>query len=269
MRRIGTLLCCFLLVVAAPSYAAKKSSMLRGGLGFLFADSNSFENPGAFSMLRGASFEAGGEKDKERRTDAATTSLVMGSGRVGGGVFFTRTGLEGQLDEKNLSADVVGGALGVNFARNRVSVGAEYSRVIDGNASSDGVASVSLTLHPNGKGFSAGMGASTTFNADTEIRTARLGLGWAFTPDVMFESLAKWNDLQDNDDYSLGGFFTVSTNVVYVGTGYYFHNSSRTHEALARLGVVIASAVDLSALASKVLIANSDPTYGASVRVKF
>lgn len=255
-----------LITLSGSAFAeGKSSSISRGGLGFLFSDTNSFSNPGRFSLMRGRALQFLGTRNPEDSTQALTPSFVYGTGGFGLGVFVKREGLNMIVSDR--STDSVGAGLGFNFAKNRVSVGFGVEKSVDAFAD-DGVFLATITLHPAGKGFSMGAGVSTTTNVSPSTRTAHVAMGYAFNPMVSFEAIAKFNNLTDTNDITGSGFFTLSGQRAYLSAGANYVKLTKHVEAMGRVGVVF-GAFDLSAIASKDFAFGKKLKYGGSLRVRF
>ena len=254
------------LLLSTTALGASKSSISRGGFGFLYADTNHFNNPGLFSQLRG--FAIAGDMEKNLDTDDISTSpsVVYGNGRVGLGVTAQRTGPNPMNPGTSTVSAVAGFCF--NFAKNMAMVGVGYERSIDGNAPNDGLVSGTITYQPTGKGFSIGGGYSMTINADTDVKAAIGALGYAFNPMVQVEGTFAVNDLTDMTDYTIGGFLNITGRILYVTGGFTMENLSTEKTAMARLGFVLGNAVDISGYGSKLLVTGSEYNVGGVFRLR-
>lgn len=254
-----------LSLICSVAPAAAKSSISRGGFGFLYQDTNHFANPALFSQLRGFSFAGDFYKNIDAEEVTANSSAILGNGRVGLGVFAERKGYV--LNDPEDSTDSAGVGFGFNFAKNMANVGLEYSRSVDAAAPTDGTVSATFTYQPSGKGFSIGAGGSTTINGDTDVRSAIGALGYAFSPMVQLEGTFSFPDITNVNDWITGGFLNVTGRILYVTSGFTYWTSYMTQTMMARVGFVIGNTVDISGYGTKVLGAPSY-SYGANFRFR-
>lgn len=253
-------------LLSTTAMGASKSSISRGGFGFLFADTNHFNNPGLFSQLRGFSFTGDFEKDQDAGEVAAGSSMVFGNGRVGLGAFAERRGWD--IQETATTTDSAGAGFGFNFAKNMAMVGVGYQRSIDQYAPSDGTVSGTLTYQPVGKGFSIGGGYAMTINADTDVKSAIGALGYSFSPMVQVEGTFTMNDINDTSNFTAGGFINVTGRFLFATGGFTLDNPSAVKTAMARVGFVLGNVVDISGYGSKVLETGSEYNFGGVFRLR-
>jgi len=254
-----------LFLVSTVATAATKSSISRGGFGFLYADTNHFTNPGLFSQLRGFSFSGDFYKNIDEEEVTANSSAVIGNGRLGLGVFAERKGFV--LNDPLDSDDSAGVGFGFNFAKNMAMVGVQYSRIIDGNAPTDGTVSGSITYQKPGKGFSIGVSGSTTINGDTDVRSVKGALGYSLSPMVQIEGTFQFPDMTITTDWITGGFLNITGKMLYATGGFTYWTSYMTQTAMARVGIVLGNVVDISGYGTKVFGAPSY-SYGANFRLR-
>jgi hypothetical protein len=252
-------------------FAAKGGSAMMGGVGFLFPDMNEFTNPGQMALNRGVAVQGFYTREDQTKTQAFTPSIVAGSGKWGGGVFARRTGTS--LTTPATATDRVGGALGMSFAADRVTVGAGYDRETSVGQVDDGTATVSLNFNGKGRvGFCAGAKATSTINALVRTRTALVGIGYGFSPKVNAEAYYSFNNLDDTNNVTFGGSMSVAMLKGLYASGAYSNvkNSLVTNKGyvVGRLGFQMAM-VDVSAHAEKLLMTGQPWSYGGSLRVMF
>lgn len=257
-----------IFAVSAPMAFAKGGHLSRGGLGSVFPDANSFLNPSRFATMTG--FSAQGEfvlfKDVSPGFALTRPSIAFGNGKVGMGLYGQRLG---NMTSPRSSTDSVGVAGGVALVKEKLLFGASYERSIDANPPSDGVLSGTFSLIPKGKGVSLVAGGSTTFNADTEIRTVGGGIGYAFSPMVMVEVAGKINDLNDLSDFTATAGMSVQGRVLYAAGLYTYNKVAATHGAEGRLGFIIGNVFDAAGYAQKTFTTGSSINFGGSGRLRF
>ena len=267
MTKAFTLLSLVLLITSVAQGAAK-TSINRGGFGFLYSDTNHFDNPGLFSQLRG--FAASGEyfKNQDSNEVTANSSVVFGNGRVGFGAFGSRAGYE--LNDPTASEDSVGGGFGFNFAKNMGMVGLGYSRSIDASAPNDGTATAAITYEGMGKGFAIGAAGSTTINADTDTRSGVAALGYSFNPMVQIEGVFTERDLTDLGGWKGSACVNVTGRVVYLTGGFDFEKvtDSYAKSVKARLGFILGNVVDISGYGTRSLETGGQFNYGGIFRLR-
>lgn len=259
----------FTLLVSTFAFAKGGSgSNFMGGLGFQFADPNSFLNPGQLSLNSGAHLEAAYDKQDGTKVQALTPSFTWANGKFGFGVFGTRYTTD--FTNKDLSVDVIGAAIGGAFANQRLTAGIEAHRSISKGQTNDGYANA--TINYNGlkrMGFSLGVNAGTTLNnAVKELRHGGASLGWGFSPAYSIEAHYEINDWDNTSDYTLSGFATAGAKNFYCAAGFNYEALTKLNEIEGRLGLNFGT-VDLSARGSKVLDTNYAYTYGGTLRVNF
>jgi len=253
-------------ILSTTAMGASKSSISRGGFGFLYADTNHFNNPGLFSQLRGFSFSGEFEKDQDESTVVGHSSMVAGNGRVGFGAFAQRSGFD--LTDKELTTDSAGTGFGFNFAKNRAMVGVGYQRSVDQYAPSDGTVSGTFTYQPTGKGLSIGAGYGMTINADVDTKSVVGALGYAFNPMVQVEGTYTINNLDNRGDSLIGGFMNVTGRFLYATGGFTYDVGTLAKTAMARVGFVLGNTVDISGFGSKVFETGSEYSFGGVFRLR-
>jgi len=246
---------------------AAKQDLTRGGLGFLFQDHNSFENPGQFSIDKGAGLEAmymKGDLDAQ----AIVPSFVYGNGKFGLGVYGMRSGTS--LSDSALKSDEIGAGVGFSMAKERVTVGIGAKRSLESNLTSDGEVGATVTINGAKRvGASIGAGFNTTINADGgDVREGKLAVGYAFNPMTSVEVVGTFNNLSDFNDWKVGGFLNYNGRIFYFSGGVNRYNTTEVNELLGRAGFVLGR-VDLSLYAGYQLDQGTDPTIGGSFRFAF
>lgn len=269
MKRTLSLLATALLLVSVPALGADKSTkIIRGGLGFLYPDHNSFTNPGQFPLSYGMAFEAGYTRVNASTTQALTPSLVYGNGKVGLGAFYQRAGagLTGAG-----STNAVGAGFGVALLKNKLTFGAGYSTSLSTGRTDDGTVQLTANLNgPQRQGPSLGLGVTSTINSTIGQRqTATLGVGYSFRSNNSLEGGVKFNRLSTLGDYSPFLAGTLGTQFLYVGANYLYGVLAKTHTVSARVGFIFGRYVDVSALATRVMTTGGATSYGASLRASF
>jgi hypothetical protein len=256
---------CGAMALCGASQAASKTDILRGGLGFLFPDHNSFSNPGQFSISHGMAMEADYSREDSTQLQNLTPSLVYGNGKVGLGAFGSRTGTN--LTAKNGSLDVIGAGAGVALAKERLTLGVGYDRVISSSPQNDGNLRVEATLNgPQRKGPAFGVEATTTLGS-THIAGVTAAAGYSFRSNVSIEAVFKNYDTRQFKNSTLSGFVNWADNMFYLGAGYTYLNLNSLNEIEGRLGVMLGRFVDVSVFAAKVF--KGELSYGGSLRASF
>jgi hypothetical protein len=272
MKLLHVLFTCGLLLAAAPSQAASgKSTISRGGLGFLFPDHNNFNNIGQTALDKGTSIELDygvTPVTGASNVQMATPSIVFSTGSFGLGAFVQRSGTS--LTETANKTDTVGAGLGFALAKQRLTIGVQGYRSIDIAQSSDGTVGASLAWNGDKRvGFTAGAGVTTTLNqANEDTRAGTVALGWGFNPMTKVEVVAKLNNLSDTNDYDLGGYLTYEGNVFYFSGGYNYLAQSKDSQVRGRAGLAFGK-FDLSAFVDYTIVDGGSPAYGGTARVTF
>lgn len=259
-----------LLVCLVPTNSfAKKTHILRGGFGFLFPDHNSFANPGQFAITHGAAFEASYSQASIGSVKGLNSSFVLGKGKWGMGVFGSRVGTA--IDSPATSADVVGGGIGFSILKERMTLGVSYVRSIDVAQTSDGAASVSLTMNgPKRMGPTIGLGATTSLNAaGGDQQSGVIGFGYTFKSNVNLEANYNQNNFRNTDDFTASGFVNYGAKYFYFGAGYSYLNVAGDHQIKGRIGFLLGRFVDFSVFADQTLESGGALTYGVSLRASF
>lgn len=239
-----------------------------GGLGYLFIDPNSFNNPGQVPLVGGAHLEIAYEKIDGSQYQSLTPSFVWGNGKFGIGVFATRMGTD--LGQSQMANDYVGGEIGVAMASERLTVGLKSYRSISVGQMNDGYADVALNWNGMKRvGFSLGVNAGTTLNnAVKEVKHGGASLGWGFNALYSLEAHYEMRDFDDSNDYVLSVFANAGAKNYYASAGANHYALLKVNELEARLGLNFGW-FDLSFMGSKVLDANYAYTYGGTLRVNF
>lgn len=270
-----------MILVPGAASGARKANVIRGGQGFLFPDHNTLTNPGQLSLSKDTGIQAmymRQDTDTGFGTEtfqAATPSIAYANGRVGIGVAATRLGTS--LDSDS-STDSGTAALGFNLGKRRnVTVGATYTRGLDGDQTNDGTLSAAINLNPSkGEGFAIGAGFSTVLNDTTggSTKGAVVGLGYSGrNRNNNIEVNLALPNLDDTSAYTIGGYATLGDKAYYLGAGYEYGKTAtgNTSDLLGRLGFVLGrgSDVDFSVFLNYRMEDNAKPAYGATLRVTF
>lgn len=264
----STVLVVFAAVFASSAFADKSTKIIRGGLGFLFPDHNSFANPGQFPLSYGMAVEAGYSRTNGSSQQSLTPSIVYGNGQVGVGAFFARSGTS-LTDES--STNSIGAGLGASFLKDKFSVGASYTRDLSDTRTSDGTVNVTANLNgPQRKGPSVGVGVGTTLNATGgDYQTANASVGYSFRSNDNIEAGVVFNNLRNTSDFDPVFAGTFGSQYMYMGVSYRYKKLAEDHVVGARLGFILGRYLDLSASASYVLETGGEANYGATLRASF
>lgn len=271
MKLLHWLFVCGLLTLAVPSHAAQQMPISRGGLGFLFSDHNSFENPGNFADDKGTGVQASYSIQQQANGQPAeqdfTPSVVYGGTDWGFGVFGQRAGTD--LLSDNNKTDSVGAGLGVGMFKDRLTIGVEGSRSIDTNQTNNGVVGGSITW--NGmkrEGFAIGGAAYTTLDqVGGDVQNGMAAIGWGFEM-TKLEAIATFNNFNNLNDWDMGGALTFEGRVFYFSALYNYLMLSNESQLAGRLGFVIGK-FDASVFVQNTFVTGSNPEYGATVRIAF
>lgn len=265
MKKVIFVLILSLFCSSFTAIAKPKGNLIRGGLGFLFPDANSFSNPGQFAMNQATSVEAYYTRQNLSQAQSVLPSLVYGNGQFGLGAYAGRS-------SSNLasvsSTDTVGVGAGVGLMKNKMTIGAGYDRITSSANNNKGTVRGMMNFNPAGMGPSLGVGGFSTLNSGTKTQGATVGLGYIARA-ALFEINALSNDLKNSKDQTGSAFLTLQTARVYLGGGYSYLRLAAAHAVQTRVGMLLGSTFDLSLHAEKVLLKTSQPTFGASVRAAF
>lgn len=255
--------------LSVSALADKSTKIIRGGLGFLFPDHNSFSNPGQFPLGYGSAFEAGYQRaNGANPQQAVTPSFVYGNGKVGLGAFYSRGGTS---LTNSTASDSVGVGAGVSFLKDKLTMGLSYDTDLQTSRTSDG--NLLFTANMNGpqrRGPSIGLSLGSTVNAaGGDRQKANFGFGYSFRSNNSLEGGITFNDIRDTGDYSPYVAGTFGSQFIYAGGYYTYAKLAATHSVAARVGFILGRYLDLSALASYVLKTGGAATYGATFRASF
>lgn len=239
---------------------------MRGGLGIVFPDANSFSNPGYFATVNGFSAEGRWRHIQMEGDNIVTPSAVLGNGAFGFGAYGQRFG---KLDDVDLATDTVGAGAGVALVKEKLLFGVAFERSVEKVVQNDGTLTATLSLVPKGKGLSVVAAGSTTFNADEEVRTATLGVGYVISPMLALEAAVKANNVNDFEDLTGTAGFLLQAKYFYLGGRYSYNNLSELHGAEGRLGIVVADLFDASGYMQRTFNDAYALNYGASARFRF
>ncbi|MBI4403533.1 MAG: hypothetical protein HY537_05200 [Deltaproteobacteria bacterium] len=268
---------CVLVIASSAAFGAKNTMMRRGGVGFLFLDHNNLgANPGHLAQDVGTGIEIGYTRQKVGTTDSTaqtlTTSVAYGNGNLGIGVFGNRASTD--LTKGDLSADTVGAALGGSFAKQQLTVGASYQRTISSGTTNNGAFLGSLVYSgAGGTGIAIGAQADLTLaKAGSNTVGATGAIGYAFKDRLSsVEATFNFPDVNRTSEYIGSGYLNVGYKIMYFGGGYNYIKTSATgvSQAQGRVGVLLGSYVDLSAVAQYQFVSGSTLAYGGTLRASF
>lgn len=267
MSRTKSLLAFLVLFgFAAESFAANSANILRGGLGFLFPDHNSFINPGQFAASHGMAVEAMYGRDTASGPQSVQPSFVYGNGAIGFGAFASRSGADLL---SGTHTDTAGVALGANLLKGRLTIGGSYLQTL--TPSSSGSVTGTLTFNsPNRQGVSVGVGYTRPLTGATAVSSLTAGLGYSFMSNNNLEVNFKLADITSMSSYDLGVYFTTMKGMVYLGGGYVMSKSATTaHGVSGRLGFMLGQHADLSATATHYFVTGAAVNYGGTFRASF
>jgi hypothetical protein len=255
-----------LALVATSAQARSGSSLQRGGLGFLFPDHNSFVNPGQFATSHGSALEFAYQRQNvDGGTQSVGPSFVYGNGSFGLGLSAVRGGTS--LSDEGSFVDLGTAGLGFSAMKERMTIGASYSRIFNGTAVNDGVVGATLTLQGARRmGAVFGLGYRRVLGPDTQAAT--FGFGYAFQSSNSLELNVDFNDLDDVNDFTASGFFNLGRRWFYMGAGYSFANLSEVHSGQARVGFILGK-VDVSGTIAAPFTSGGTLTYGGTLRAMF
>jgi len=266
MKKSSFLVLVLAAVFTTSAFADKSTKIMRGGLGFLFPDHNSFANPGQFPLSYGMAIETGYTRVNGSSAQGLTPSFVYGNGQVGLGAYYTRSG----MDLGSSASSSIGAGVGASFLKDKFTMGAGYSRSLDSTRTNDGTIQVTANLNgPQRKGPSVGVGFGTTLGAATNVRTGTASVGYSFRSNDNIEAGVLFNNLSSFSDFDPYFAGTVGSQYMYLGGTYRYLKTAEQHQAGARIGFILGRYIDLSASASYVLVSGGASSYGATVRASF
>lgn len=253
-----------------PAWADKKGAYLRGGLGFLFPDANSFVNGGQMALNRGVGFEANYLKQDNSELQSGTASMVWAGGSSGVGLGVTRIGTE--LSDSATSFDLLQAQAGTSLVKDSVTVGAVYTRALESVAGSDSVGGqVNFNFGRHGEGWVMGLGATTTLGRESNSQSGKVGLGYAFKGGIMMEASYGMDDLENaGENHTVSGAFVYNGSAWYVSGQYNDVTLAglKASTIAGRLGLVWRK-LDLSAQMTKGTTEGSNAIYGGTLRLVF
>jgi hypothetical protein len=250
----------FMVLAASSASARNTGNLMRGGVGFLFPDHNSFVNPGQLAADPGVAVEALYSRNNQSGgNQTLTPSFVYGDGTFGFGAYGQRVG-----PTLTSGADTVGGAVGVALLKKRVTVGLGVnSPVTPGGGPA--LFEASVTVNPaNGSGSSFGLG----YNFST--RRARIGFGYSASFNKSIEFNATFPNINDLGTLDFGAYGNWARGSFFVGGGYTLRETTTTtHGVTARTGLVLGQSFDVSLHFTYFFYAGSPVDYGITLRSAF
>ncbi len=252
----------FVIVLTVVSAVAQaKVDMNRGGVGFLYQDFNGITNPGHFAKPRTYAAEGSYVRGGSSLTTYGM-SLGLGMGQFGFGAFGNM--YSSVAGGNTLSA---GGAVGIDVVKDRFNVGASFVKGLSSSSSS--LAAASMVVTPSGmSGVALGFGATTTLGTVTATRNVTAALGVGSRSGLSGEVNATAHTLSDLSNIEAAGFVNWSNNSIYLGTGFNYYLSSKSHLVEARVGFIFPR-LDFSFFGSTSFSSGSSMTYGTAVRSTF
>lgn len=253
------------LFLSTVCLAKGPGSLDRGGMGFLYADNNSFSNSSLFGARSGFAVDAHYDSANSNSLRGATASAVYGNGMVGIGAFDNRSGSD--LTSSGSFNDVAGVGAGLNIARGKALVGAGFQKTVNGTAYDTGNVNAAISMRGE-KGLGFGLGASQQMGSitGTNIRTATAAIGFGASNGFMVEADVVVKDLTRTSDLTGAAYLTRSGQSAYLSLGYLWHNLISLHGAAARVGFILGKSIDMSLYATHVFTTGASPAYGASLR---
>ncbi len=252
-----------ILSLGTPSFARGGGNIMRGGLGFLFPDHNSFANPGQFAESRGMAIQAAYTKMDSPTLHSVAPSFVYGNGAMGLGVYGARTGTT-----LGTGADQIGAGLGFSLLKGRMTFGLGYDKQL-GVGTGNGDISAQLNFNPaNRRGAAFGVGYRRTLGSTVQSLSA--GLGYSFMSNKNLEVDIAFPSVSSFSNFNLGAYFTTMAKFFYLGGGYLMSKQGTTvHGAAGRLGFVLGSSFDFSGTIGKYFGAGNPTTWGGTLRASF
>lgn len=271
MKQLFTLIFCAALLV--PVLAQARGSMgtiSRGGLGFLFPDGSSLANPGQVALDHGVAVQLEAGIVSGTTEDIEDLSVVYGNGNFGLGIEANDVGLN-TLTNPTSGIQTVTAAMGFALAKDRLTLGAGYTRQTSGTISNNGTVSASLNWNPMAdKGFGIGFGAFDTLaKAGASTYGAMVSAGYAFRKNNSFEVFVKQNAFDGTSNQAGGIALTLGSQFIYFGLLGQYNRLAADYEAAGRLGFVLGNVFDISLFADEVVVTGAALTYGASARFVF
>lgn len=256
-----------LALFVTTAHARSGANIQRGGLGFLFPDHNSFANPGQFSTAHGSALQFAYTKDSATGgAQSISPSFVYGNGTFGLGLAGLRGGTS--LTESGQYADIITGGLGFSTMKERMTLGASFSKVLtDGMSTNDGTIAATLTLQGARRmGAVFGLGYQRTLGLDSHSGT--FGFGYGFQTGNSLEANIQFNNLDDVNDFTASGFFNLGRQWFYLGAGYSFAKTTEVHSGAARVGFMMGK-VDVSGTIQAPFTSGGSMVYGGTLRASF
>lgn len=264
MMRSRTLFVCLaILTLGTQSFARGGGNIMRGGLGFLFPDHNSFANPGQFAESRGMALQAQYARTNLPSVQMLAPSFVYGNGAMGLGVYGARAGAT-----LGSGSDQIGAGLGFALLKGRMTFGLGFDKQL-GAGAGDGDISAQLNFNSaNRRGAAFGIGYRRTLGSTVQSLSA--GLGYSFMSNKNIELDIAFPSISSFGNFDLGAYFTTMAKFFYLGGGYLMNKQgATTHGAAGRLGFILGSSFDVSGTIGKYFGAGNPTTWGATLRASF
>jgi len=249
---------------------AANTPLARGGVGMMFPDTNNFSNPGQVALIPARSLELfyGRENSPVPSQAVGGSAVYSKNGVFAVWAYGNRSGSE--ISYIDTSNEVLGAGFAVAMSKQRLTLGLNYERPLDGGTTYDGLITTSINWN---KAVRKGLvyGASYSYGLKDSYGTAmaNLGVGWGFNYNFVTELNINFLDL-----YDLGNFgFTLALNSLwgkwYAGLGGAIVLSPGSTQVIGRLGYQFIKRFDLSAYGTAGLGGTASTGFGATVRFAF
>ena len=238
----------------------------RGGLGLIFPDKNSYQNPAAF-VVQGTTIQGYGSMTNVSQGPLVITpSLVGGYGSWGVGLFGTQSVVG--TASGSTTTDSVRLGVGLNPFSN-ASVGVLYNWQMPSTSGSGSGSSWqgSLLWRKRDLGGLAFGGSIQAPETNPQAWQGTLGVGMGFFAGNALELNYRFIALTPAlNQASL--FFSLQGPIVYFSAGDSVTLATGSHYAQFRLGFIAWDTFDFSAYVSNTLLPGTLVDYGASLRAK-
>lgn len=236
-RTLPPFVCLFL--VSTQSFANYHPNIIRAGQGLIFADANSFLNPGENALNHGLSLETLSEY---RRTPTGTNYLFGPSANLATwgfniGGYYQRAGAK-PTDKDD--SESYGATFGTQFLYRRLTTGVVYSRT---KTTSTGETLGNLygtmtahfgKIHPY-QGWLLSAAVNQQLGVQLATTAYTVGVGYGKNRFAGYEFNMSLHDIYNASDWSLAGYWTDRNKNYYWSTGISYSNI-RSAKFLARGG---------------------------------